>query len=105
MLDLIDGPCKGTYMCKRAPIFLRAVKDKDGNTDVLDLREDTPRENETIYVYRLQGDPYVIHINLGGGRGGWYAGGGYQHLPEVNGELLRDNVAWQKWATEQAAKV
>ncbi len=30
MIHLLDGPAKGTYMLKRAPLFLRAVVDKDG---------------------------------------------------------------------------
>ena len=25
MMKLVDGPAKGTYMCKRAPLYLRAV--------------------------------------------------------------------------------
>ncbi len=44
MLTLVDGPCKGTYLVKRAPIYLRAVKDiEDGiKMDVLDQIEDRP---------------------------------------------------------------
>lgn len=101
MLTLVDGPCKGTYMCKRAPLYLRAVKDKDGKTDALDQIEDTPRETEKVYIYQLEGQAGTVHLNFGGGKGGWYALGTYHHLPDVDGEAIRDNAAWQAWATAQ----
>ena len=50
MLTLIDGPVAGDYMCRRAPIYLRAVINRkvlDANNaprrDVLNEVEDTPR--------------------------------------------------------------
>lgn len=100
MLQLIDGPCKGSYMCKRAPVFLRAVKGKDnaGNTDVLDQVDDKPSDAEKVYVYELQGEASIVHLNFGGGRGGFYAMASYHYLPDVDGERLRDNAAWQEWA-------
>lgn len=102
MLKLVDGPCEGTYMCKRAPVFLRAVKDKGGPTDVLDLIGDTPKANESVYVYQLEGEPGIVHLNFGGGKGGFYALGTYRYLPDVDGEKLRHNAVWQKWAREHA---
>ena len=32
MVELKDGPCKGVFMVKNAPDFLRAVIDKKGET-------------------------------------------------------------------------
>ena len=106
MLTLIDGPCKGTYMCKRAPVFLRAVKglDNAGNCDVLDQVDDTPNSGEKVYVYELQGKVSTAHLNFGGGRGGWYAMASYHYLPDIDGEQLRDNVSWQEWATARNNK-
>ena len=103
MLQLLDGPCEGTYLCKRAPVFIRAVKGKDnaGNTDVLDLVEDTPTSGESVYVYQLQGDAGTVHLNFGGGKGGWYMMGTYRYLPDVDGEMLRENGQWQIWAKSQ----
>jgi len=37
MMKLLDGPAAGTYMCKRAPLYLRAVVNDKGGTDVLDM--------------------------------------------------------------------
>lgn len=101
MLQLVDGPCRGNYMCKRSPVFLRAVKGKDnaGNTDVLDLIEDTPTSGEAVYIYQLEGEAFTAHLNFGGGRIGWYQVGTYHYLPDVDGEALRDNEKWQAWAT------
>lgn len=105
MLQLKDGPCKGIYYCKRAPTYLRAVKGKDnaGNTDVLDLIDDTPNSGETVYVYHLDGEPGWIHIH-GTKIHGFYATGTYYYMPEVNGETLRDNAKWQEWALARAEK-
>lgn len=101
MLQLVDGPCEGVYMCKRAPVYLRAVADEDGKKDVLDLIEDTPTDSETVYIYRLLGDVGQVHLNFGGGKGGFYQMGTYHYLPEVDGESLRDNSNWQQWAIAQ----
>lgn len=89
-------------MCKRAPVFLRAVKDKSGKMDALDQVNDTPAENESVFVYEQQGEVGTVHLNYGGGRGGWYAMASYHYLPDVDGEALRDNKAWQVWATARA---
>jgi hypothetical protein len=100
MLTLIDGPCQGTYLVRRAPVFLRAVLGQSGKTDVLDLVEDTPGDTEKVFIYKLDGPSGTVHVH-GKGFSGWYALGSYRFLPEVDGGALRDNAAWQKWATEQ----
>jgi hypothetical protein len=104
MLTLIDGPCKGAYLVKRSPMFLRAVQNAKGENDLLDQIEDTPAEDEKIYVYLMEGNPGTIHIH-GAKVHGWYALAQYHYLPNVDGETLRDNVTWQAWATEQMKKV
>ncbi len=101
MIELKGGVCEGTYMVKRAPIYLRAVIDNEGKRDVLDLLEDTPKENESVHIYRLEGEAGVVHLNFGGGKGGWYALGNYHHMPNIEGEFLRSNNEWQKWALAQ----
>lgn len=108
MIELKDGPCKGTYLVKRAPLFLRAVKDKNGQTDVLDQLDDTPRESEVVYIYQLDGEAGWIHLYARGKGGkaatGFYMTGAYHHLPEVDGQILRETSRWQQWVTEQPAK-
>jgi hypothetical protein len=98
MLELVDGPCKGNYMVKRAPVFLRAVLDKAGEKDVLDLVEDTPKDSETVYIYQREGSAGQVHINAAKVKG-FYAMAKYHYLPNVDGETLRDNPSWQAWAT------
>lgn len=100
MLELVDGPCKGAYMCKRAPDYLRAVIDANGDIDCLDQIEDTPKSTESVYVYKRIGLAGTIHIHATKGSG-WYAMGTYNFLHDVDGEKLRDNQAWQIWAIAQ----
>ena len=107
MVQLVDGPCQCAYMVKRAPRYIRAVKDKlTGETDLLDQIEDTPNDSEEVFVYKLEeGTSGTVHLDGRGKNGkrfgGWYAMREYRHLPEVNGEELRDNNVWQAWATKQ----
>jgi hypothetical protein len=102
MLQLLDGPCQGTYLVLRAPAYLRAVLDDKGKKDVLDLVEDTPGESEKVHVYKREGGSATAHLNFGGGRGGWYAMAVYHYMPSVDGEKLRDNAKWQAWALAEA---
>lgn len=101
MIELKGGPCEGSYMVKRAPVYLRAVVDGEGKKDVLDLVEDTAKDEEQLFIYKLEGEAGVVHLNFGGGKGGWYALGTYHYLPDIEGEPLRNNSEWQKWALAQ----
>jgi hypothetical protein len=104
-MRLLDGPCQGNYLVKRAPVYLRAVKDKSGETDVLDQLEDTPKDTETVYVYKLvDGTPGTIHL-YGKNISGWFAIADYRYMSEVDGETLRDTVVWREWAIKQLTGV
>jgi hypothetical protein len=114
MLQLRDGPCKGTFMVRRAPLFLRAVLraqlvEGEGQTDVLDQLEDTPAADEKVFVYHRQGEAGAFHILARGKDGkalsGWYATGQYKHLPDVDGEQLRDNGRWRVWVAQRLAAI
>jgi len=104
MLNLIDGPCQGDYMVRRAPVFLRAVLENNGGKDVLDQLTDTPKDTETVYVYKLIGGSGWIHFH-GKGLSGFYATGCYKYLSEVNGQELRDNLKWGIWAASEFANL
>ena len=104
MLELLDGPCKSTFLVKRAPQFLRAVINKKGVTDVLDQVDDTPEVGETVYVYRLEGGASWVHIKGARGISGFYAMAKYHYLPDVDGQSLRDNVTWRKWCVDRLLK-
>lgn len=113
MLTLKGGPCEGTYMVKRAPLYLRASIAPVGGTitverkDVLDQIEDVPLPDELIYIYERVGEAGTIHLNAGSGRRGrgvtgFYAVAEYRWIEDVDGEQLRDNEAWRIWAIERA---
>ena len=90
-------------MVKRAPFYLRGVTSEHGS-DVLDQLDDSPSEDEKVYVYRLVGKVGHVHINRGRHGSGFYVAADYEYLPDVDGELLRDNQEWQKWAAREGTR-
>jgi hypothetical protein len=100
-----DGPAQGeTLFLHRAPRFLRVVIDRDsGKVDALDQLDDTPAPAEAVHVYEIEGSAGWVHLNMGGSRRGtgFYASATYRHRPDVDGEQVRDNAAWQAWARAQ----
>ncbi len=107
MIQLLDGPCAGDYLVKRAPMFLRAVLDpRTGEKDLLDLVDDKPKQKEKIYVYQLEGRAGWIHLKMTSrSQSGYYALGKYKYLPDIDGELVRDTAAWQAWATKHLSEI
>jgi hypothetical protein len=110
-IELVDGPCKGAYLVRRAPAFLRAVKTEhlfsEIEADVLDQLADTPAADEKVFVYQRDGQAGAMHL-LARGKGGknitgWYQTGRYHHLPDVDGEQVRDNARWLEWSERQIA--
>lgn len=104
MLTLRGGPVEGTYAAKRAPVYLRGVVDAEGERDVLDLLEDTPRAQEQVYVYRRVGEAGHVHLRMSGAArraSGFYALADYEYLPDVDGEQVRERDAWHAWVHAQ----
>jgi hypothetical protein len=98
-VQLLDGPCKGDYLVKRSPVFLRAVRKETGETDLLDQVNDLPAKNEKVFVYQIEGEAGWVHIKMvRRSESGFYALATYRYLPDVDGEKLRDNTIWQDWA-------
>ena len=97
-VQLLDGPCKGDYLVKRSPVFLRAVKKGTGETDLLDQVDDTPAADEKVFIYHAEGMIGTIHIHGNKEVRGWWAMAKYRFMPDVDGEELRDNTIWQDWA-------
>jgi len=99
VITLLDGPAKGTYMCKGAPLFVRATLDASDKGDVLDQVDDVALPVERIYIYERCGQASIVHMNMGRRKGtGFYARADYRYLPDVDGEALRDNAAMKAWA-------
>lgn len=104
MLDLVDGPAKGAYSVKRAPIFLRAVVDSvSGDTDVLNEVEDLPHLTEKVFVYKQTGEaPMTAHLLMSPrSKSGFYTFIKYKHIGSIDGETMRDNEAWKKYVAAQ----
>lgn len=93
-----DGPAKGQkLMLKRAPIYLRVVE-AAGKWDALDQVADEPAANETIYAYKVNGQPGSVHINMGRGRGGFYTMADYSICdPQPTDAEMRTREAWCAW--------
>lgn len=102
MLTLKDGPVAGSYMVKRAPLWLRGVIAQDGTKDVLDQLNDEPHDDEEVYVYRRVGDVGHVHLNMADRRrSGFYVRADYLFVP-VEGHEFRCTAEWQRWVSERA---
>lgn len=100
MITLRGGPAEGTYLVRRAPLYLRAVVDANGTKDVLDELSDIASPAESISVYRLVGKVGNVHVRTSKGAG-FYALAEYEHLADIDGEALRRNDDWAAWAGSQ----
>lgn len=107
MSSFRGGPLDGkTLSHSRAPLFLRVTVDGDV-FDVLDLLTDEPKPQESVHVYRRVSEVMRSHLLFRGRLKhltGWYEHGEYEHVPDVDGESVRDTEAWRRWATAQTER-
>jgi len=98
MTKFFNGPAAGqTLMLHRTPIFLR-VCEKGGKFDALDQLTDTPEPGETLTVYRVVERTGIVHLNIRGGKGGFFPIAGYQVCEEQPDQtVMRDTRLWQNW--------
>lgn len=103
MLTLKDGPVAGTYLVKRAPLFLRAVIDaKTNEKDVLDALDDRPKSTEDVFVYERQGEASTIHLLMSPrSRSGFYVMAEYRLRDDVDGKSVRGTEDWRAWVATQ----
>lgn len=103
---LNGGPADGrTLALRRAPDWMRVVVAPDGKVDALDQIYDVPQHDERIYVYERVGPRSMAHVCIrgrGAAAGGWYATASYQALDDVDGEQLREAMAWRQWQADRA---
>ena len=109
MTRFLDGPAAGkTLMLGRAPFFLRAVQAPDGTWDALDQLHDTPKPDERIVVYQLQGEPTRMHMQrvVNGRRAcSWHEGGEYRLAADAPDDVTaRDTAAWREWCYREGPK-
>ena len=106
MTTFIDGPAKGqTLMLRRAPLYLRVVRHSiTGEWDALDQIKDRPAVHEEVTVYERREVQGTVHINYGGGKGGWYQRAVYELAPtQPETAIVRENARWQSWCRAQVA--
>ncbi len=105
MIKFLDGPAiSASLMLRRAPKFLRVVRDGKGKFDALDQLNDKPRWGETLFAYRRIGCPGRIHINPGG----YFAMATYKMVePQPDEATMLSTASWREWCLakdkEQAA--
>lgn len=106
MITFLDGPAAGVangLLLRRAPEFLRVVHNTARNTwDALDQLDATPQDDETVHVYRLEGDVAWIHINRDrrhGGSGTFVAAAYFYYGQQPEPEFARETAKWRGWAT------
>lgn len=106
MTTFLNGPAKDQHlMLKRAPVFLR-VTYACGKWDALDQLGDTPRAEEMLHCYRIEGEPGMCHINMGSKGGGFYAIAQYKHVTaQPSDEQMRSQPQWEAWCQAEGTKL
>lgn len=106
MTTFHDGPAHGkTLMLHRKPILLRVVIDNAGEIDALDALDDEPKAEESIYLYVIEKDAGMIHINRGRGKGGFYGIADYRFYAEQPAdEDMRKRAKWEAWVEANKSK-
>lgn len=85
-------------------MYLRVVQGPSG-FDALDQPADTPRDDETVWVYRMVGAPRIAFLDYSGkekSKSGRYDFSDYDYL-EVDDDVrerIRDLWAWREWVQE-----
>lgn len=108
MIRFLDGPAQGIELsCRRAPVMLRAVKNRLGNWDALDQHHDVARASETIVVYILHSKPevYFIRSHKPTLSGAWFNAEYQLWTPEPFEDRVRANNDWQRWALQHRAEI
>ena len=108
MITFIDGPAKGVELsCRRAPVMLRVVQSSRGNWDALDQASDSPRSQETIFVYILANKPeiYFIRSHKPTLSGAWAKAAYRVWIPQPNDSRVRVNNDWRRWVSAEIDEI
>jgi hypothetical protein len=96
------GPADGQTLTNgRQPRFLRIVT-SGAKVDCLDQLDDVAAPDESIAVYRLVDAGHYARVRVARPVtciDFWT--GLYEHVADVDGELVRDNEAWREWCRAQ----
>lgn len=107
MTKFFSGPAHGQVLSlASAPRLLRVTRTADGKIDALNAPDDSPRQDETITVYRLKeqnGGCFIDGRDPKTGKrfGRFETMAQYVlHDTQPADEVMRDNVKWRQWCTE-----
>lgn len=107
MIRFLDGPAASvTLNLRRAPQYLRVVRDQQGNWDALDQLDDKPAVGETIFAYRMvsfDGSAHYCGHDAKGKRfGRTEAYATYIYIdPQPEPRCLSKTTDWQAWVITQ----
>lgn len=97
----LDGPAAGFCVAvARAPILLRVVCDRTLKFDCLDQLDDTPKPDETIFVYIRASLPQMMHVRRDRRAGGSFSctAAQYRLWPnQPDDSWLRTKARWDEW--------
>lgn len=111
MIRFLDGPAAGVALnVRRAPQYLRVVRDGQGTWDALDQLDDKPAVGETIFAYRMasfDGSAHYCGRDANGKRfGRTEAYAAYTYIdPQPEPLWLSNNTHWQAWAIAQGPAI
>lgn len=107
MTRFLDGPAEGLQLSlTRTPLFLRVCHDADA-WDALDMLDDEPGDDETLYAYRRVGKPTSMHIDYTDKvtrrrAAKWLLAAEYRVVPDQPSAMtMRDSDLWRQWCTDR----
>jgi hypothetical protein len=105
-----DGPAAGKVLALRnAPLFLRVTLAKGGKVDALDMPCDEPTPDETLVLYRRDGEAthaLICSRSRGRGLSGRYAVATYRVVEtQPSDATLRSREEWRKFFCAALAEV
>jgi|SRR6185437_13971213 len=106
LVTFLDGPLAGTpsLILKRAPMFLRGVRDISGKTDALDQLSDMLGAREQAFAYKWESAESVgmFICKRGGGGGQIDQQVRYRYVADQPAaEVLASNIEWAAWCRKQ----
>lgn len=113
MTKFTNGPAAGKVLellRMPMPLFLRVTKAQDGTIDALDQLDDTPRDDEELFLYRKARDDGTVHVDgrdkKGKRFGKWYNCCTYTlHETQPDQATMRDGALWPAWCKAEFARL
>jgi hypothetical protein len=106
MTTFRDGPAEGVFLSlRRSPLYIRVVRNQVGEWDALDQLDDTPAAGETLFAYRLDGEPVVAMVDgvRNGRRCGWREVMAWYDVvaEQPDRDVMANTAEWRAWCVER----